>query len=97
MKRRLLQSSLQIPAVVLLLLAVTALSTLAKNSQYFPSAALPDREGGSATAIQSGESWCRGDIPALAVHRSHPFCSASLSSLAVLRRIRFPIIPSLTL
>jgi hypothetical protein len=37
MKRRLLQSSLQIPAVVLLLLAVTALSTLAKNSQYFPS------------------------------------------------------------
>ncbi len=37
MKRRLLQSSLQIAAVVLLLFAVTALSTLAKNSQYFPS------------------------------------------------------------
>jgi|ERR1700684_3769443 hypothetical protein len=36
MKRRLLQSSLQIAAVVLLLFAVTALSTLAKNSQYFP-------------------------------------------------------------
>jgi hypothetical protein len=37
MKRQLLQSSLQIAAVVLLLFAVTALSTLAKNSQYFPS------------------------------------------------------------
>ena len=35
MKRRLLESSLQIAAVVLLLFAVTALSTLAKNSQYF--------------------------------------------------------------
>lgn len=35
MKRRLLESSLQIAAVVLLLFTVTALSTLAKNSQYF--------------------------------------------------------------
>jgi hypothetical protein len=36
MKRGLLQSSLQIATVVLLLFAVTALSTLAKNSQYCP-------------------------------------------------------------
>jgi hypothetical protein len=34
-KRGLLRSSLQIAAIVLLLLAVTALTTLAKNSQYF--------------------------------------------------------------
>jgi hypothetical protein len=36
MKSRLTRTSLQAATVVLLLFAVTGLSTLAKNSQYFP-------------------------------------------------------------
>jgi hypothetical protein len=36
MKSRLLKASLQLATVVLLLFAVAVLSTLAKNSQYFP-------------------------------------------------------------
>jgi hypothetical protein len=36
MKSRLFRTSLQIASVVLLLVAVTGLSTLAKNSPYFP-------------------------------------------------------------
>jgi hypothetical protein len=36
MKSRLLNASLQIVTAILLLFAVAALSTLAKNSQYFP-------------------------------------------------------------
>jgi hypothetical protein len=36
MKSRLARTSLQIATVVLLLFAVAGLSTLAKNSQYFP-------------------------------------------------------------
>ena len=36
MKSRLLKASLQLATVILLLFAVAVLSTLAKNSQYFP-------------------------------------------------------------
>jgi hypothetical protein len=36
MKSRLLKTNLQIAAIILLLFAVAGLSTLAKNSQYFP-------------------------------------------------------------
>ena len=58
MKRRLLESSLQIAAVVLLLFAVTALSTLAKNSQYFS-------RSNPAHYINIASKMTQSDLPAV--------------------------------
>jgi hypothetical protein len=105
MKNLLTRPSLQIATIVLLLFAVTGLSTLAKNSQYFSNSnpahylnISNKMKGCSTTTMRSGESGRRGDFASLALDWSHGFDSASLSpAIAILTVFRFQIILSLTI